>query len=74
MRLSPTERIWLKTHFTFFRSLSAEVRCKPGWTFELLDEDGALRLVIVVPGVDSFNPQRKFAVTALSSGSDDNLQ
>lgn len=29
------------------------IRCKPGWTFRLVDEDGALRLVITVPGYDS---------------------
>lgn len=29
------------------------VQCKPGWSFCLVDEDGALRLVITVPGYNS---------------------
>lgn len=48
--------------FHILRKLVGEVRCKPDWTFSLLDEGGALRLVITVPGVDSFNPERPFCV------------
>lgn len=48
--------------FHILRKLVGEVQCKPGWMFQLEDEDGALRLVIIVPGVDSFNPERKFTV------------
>jgi len=33
------------------------VRCKPGWTFRLKDEEGALRLVITVNGFDSSMPE-----------------
>jgi hypothetical protein len=35
------------------RSLVARVTCKPGWSFRLKDEDGALRLVILVNGPDA---------------------
>jgi hypothetical protein len=38
------------------RQLVSQARCKPGWTFRLVDEDGALRLVIYVPGYDSSRP------------------
>jgi hypothetical protein len=34
----------------------SHVKCKPGWRFSLRDEDGALRLVIYVPGHDSAAP------------------
>lgn len=44
------------------RKIIAETRCKPNWHFLLLDEDGALRLIIQVDGVDSFDPSRKFCV------------
>jgi hypothetical protein len=48
--------------FDVLRKLVGEVQCKPGWSFDLMDEDGALRLVITIPGVDSFNPDRPFTV------------
>jgi hypothetical protein len=48
--------------FDILRKLVSEVQCKPGWKFSLLDEDGALRLVITVQGFDSHNPIRKFRV------------
>ena len=35
------------------RSLVAKLRCKPGWSFRLKDEDGALRFVVRVVGLDS---------------------
>jgi hypothetical protein len=38
------------------RKLVENVRCKPGWSFRLKDEDGALRLVIRVIGFDSSEP------------------
>jgi hypothetical protein len=38
------------------RQLVAKARCKPGWTFRLQDEDGALRFVVHVPGYDSARP------------------
>jgi hypothetical protein len=33
-----------------------KVRCKPGWSFSLVEEDGATRLVIQVRGRDSSRP------------------
>jgi hypothetical protein len=48
--------------FDLLRKIVAETRCKPNWSFRLIDEEGALRLVIRVAGVDSFNPERKFTV------------
>jgi hypothetical protein len=39
--------------FEVLRALVAAARCKPGWTFRLVDEDGALRLVISVTGPNS---------------------
>ena len=38
------------------RHLVAQVRCKPGWSFRLKDENGALRFVIRVEGYDSAQP------------------
>lgn len=42
----------------------AEVQCKPGWSFRLVREDGALRLVVRVDGYDSAQPDnlRPFVV------------
>jgi hypothetical protein len=48
--------------FHILRKLVEEVRCKPGWSFSLLDEDGALRLIITVECFDSFNPEFPFRV------------
>jgi hypothetical protein len=48
--------------FDILRKLVDECQCKPGWKFSLHDEDGALRLVIEVPGFDIFNPERRFTV------------
>jgi hypothetical protein len=36
--------------------------CKPGWTFRLEDEDGALRLVISVLGKDARDAERLLKV------------
>jgi hypothetical protein len=43
------------THY-ILRALVMQARCKPGWSFRLKDEDGALRLVIHVKGYDSAQP------------------
>jgi hypothetical protein len=45
------------------RALVSRVRCKPGWFFWLKDEDGALRLVIRVVGLDSSRPDEKVPMT-----------
>jgi len=38
------------------RRLVALAKCKPGWRFRLVDDDGALRFVVYVPGYDSARP------------------
>lgn len=40
--------------FDVLRKLVSEVQCKPSWTFKLVDEEGALRLVITVQSRDAF--------------------
>ncbi len=40
-----------------------ETRCKPGWSFRLMDEDGAKRLVITIAGVDNYNHERRYTVS-----------
>jgi len=40
-------------------ALVARVKCKPGWTFRLKDEDGALRLVIRCECLDSATPNEE---------------
>ena len=44
-------------------ALVAKVQCKPGWSFRLQDEDGALRLVIRVRGYDSAHPDDLLPMT-----------
>lgn len=41
--------------FDVLGDLVSRVRCKPGWDFKLVDEDGAMRLVITVRGRDSYD-------------------
>ena len=48
--------------FDLLAAIVAKTRCKPGWRFSLVDEDGALRLVVRVEGVDSFRPANSLAV------------
>lgn len=48
--------------FQILAELVAKASCKPGWDFDLLEEDGALRLIITVPGVDSYNESRSLTV------------
>jgi hypothetical protein len=48
--------------FPMLRNVVSMVQCKPGWTFRLVDESGALRLVITVPGFDSYHPDKKLTV------------
>jgi hypothetical protein len=49
--------------FGILASLVFRLQCKPGWTFALLDEDGALRFVVTVPGFDSYNQERRLTVS-----------
>lgn len=39
------------------------VQCKPGWRFELVDEDDSKRLVITVQGHDSYHPENRLTVS-----------
>jgi hypothetical protein len=44
-------------------ALVAKATCKPGWKFALLQEaDGAVRLAITVPGLDSYDPEYNLIV------------
>ena len=49
--------------FEILRDLVERVHCKPGWSFRLFDEDGALRLVITVRGFDSYNESHALTVS-----------
>lgn len=49
--------------FLILEQLVARARCKPGWSFRLKDEDGALRLVITVRGFDLSQPDDKLPMT-----------
>lgn len=40
----------------------AKVRCKPSWSFRLVDEGGDLRLVITVTGPDAADASRDITV------------
>lgn len=40
--------------FDILRSLVSRVKCKPGWTFRLKEEDGALRMVIRINCIDAY--------------------
>jgi hypothetical protein len=48
--------------FDILRDMVAKARCKPGWSFRLILEDDALRLVITVAGVDSYNEENPLRV------------
>jgi hypothetical protein len=41
--------------FDVLAKLVSQVQCKPGWRFNLVDEEGALRLTITVAGRDSYS-------------------
>lgn len=41
--------------FDILRKCVAEAQCKPGWSFRIVDEDGALRLVIRLKDVDNYD-------------------
>lgn len=48
--------------FDILRDLVARAACKPGWRFSIIDEGGALRLVITVPGRNSYSPEDRLTV------------
>lgn len=49
--------------FDILNGLVRLAKCKPGWSFRLRDEDGALRLVITVSGYDSSQPDDLIPMT-----------
>ena len=49
--------------FAILRDLVLRVRCKPGWNFSIVDEEGALRFVVTVPGHDSYDESRPLTVS-----------
>ena len=48
--------------FDLLKELVSKVKCKPGWLFDMVEEDGALRLVITVPDNNSYPPHQPFTV------------
>lgn len=63
MRVSRrARRVMAENTLAILSGLVAKVHCKPGWAFALMDEDGAMRLVITVPGTDSYNPEVRLTV------------
>lgn len=48
--------------FDVLRKVVSEAKCKPGWVFRLMDEEGALRLVIQITGRDNYQHERRFTV------------
>ncbi len=49
--------------FDILEKLVDEVRCFPNWAFRLIDEDGALRLVITIRGHNNYAPEQQFIVS-----------
>lgn len=49
--------------FDILAELVRKVKCKPRWYFKLVDEDGALRLVITVPGQDSYDETQDMTIS-----------
>lgn len=48
--------------FDILARVVAEARCLPGWSFRLVDEDGAMRLVIRIKGVNNYDHSQPFTV------------
>lgn len=48
--------------FDVLAKLVSQAQCKPGWRFNLVDEEGALRLTITVAGRDSYNADVSMSV------------
>jgi hypothetical protein len=49
--------------FNILSDLVSRVKCKPNWSFRIANEEGALRLVITVPGFDTYNPDNRLTVS-----------
>lgn len=48
--------------FDILRKVVREAKCFPSWSFRIVNEDGALRLVIQIEGQDNYHPERPFTV------------
>lgn len=48
--------------FDILRKVVSEAKCKPGWVFYIAEEEGALRLVIQIAGVDNYDHSKPFTV------------
>lgn len=48
--------------FNILERIIEETKCKPGWHFFLLDEDGAKRLIIQIAGVNNYDHSKPFTV------------
>jgi hypothetical protein len=48
--------------FPLLQKIVSETKCKPGWSFRLVDEDGALRLYIRIDGVNNYDHSQPFIV------------
>lgn len=44
----------MKDTFDILRKVIDEVECFPNWRFKLVDEEGALRLVITIDGLNNY--------------------
>lgn len=51
----------MKNTHDVLQQVVSETKCKPGWLF-WLDEEEGLRLVILVPGKDSWDEKHRFNV------------
>lgn len=49
--------------FELLTKVVADARCFPNWSFRLVDEDGALRLVITIKGHNNYQPEQPFTVS-----------
>jgi len=48
--------------FELLDKIVQETKCKPGWSFRLVDEDGAKRLFINIVGVNNYDHSQPFIV------------
>jgi hypothetical protein len=51
-----------KDTFYILQKLVDEAKCKRGWSFRLVDEDGAKRLVITIDGSDNYDHNRHLRI------------
>jgi hypothetical protein len=52
----------MNTH-AILESIVTKTKCKPGWSFSIVEENGFNRLVIQVAGYDSSVPNKKIPMT-----------